>query len=445
MTPEPNSPANNPLTIWGSWILVFSVFAILIGSAISRPSEQAVKSKKPQKFTRAELLQVRFLLASEALIERKDSAPWKEVESQFLKDYKPSPDRDVVVAFARYRQNQGLTQTLLKSLQSSSSSLAKDALLVFQKQKFTAEDYAALEKRQKMDQAGRLVLVAAAEQRGESQAAKRIIGTGLATGLASLMGLGLPLTVLTILAYVAVVRHRLWLNLPPMPLPAPAAGDGAMLGLYGVLVIAAFQIFTILSAYAGADFGGITGAISGMLFIVLLLIGLDKVPWHGKSLLGQMHQPKFSMPHLVGIGALAYGFLIPIMLILTALMMPLIERFSKGHPAQELTQNGLTPMGFLALAISAAFVAPIWEEITFRGLLWGGLQKLMGSPLVSLILTSFLFAAIHAQGPALWAILGAISVVSGLAYRVTGSIVPSIVLHAIHNFLIVLVGYVSTL
>lgn len=445
VTPDPVDSQKNAIATWGGWALVFIVFGFLILASLQGPTEKEVKSKKPPKFSRADLVQVRFLLSTEAITGKPESSTWKPVEEEFLKNQPPSTDRDVVVAFARYRQGLGLTQELQNALQRAKSPLAKDALMVFQKQSLNEAESKALVQRQKMDQVGRLVLVAAAEQKGESRAAERIIGTGLASGMMALLGLALPLLALSVMAYYAVFRNRIWEKMPQIPIPAPTTGDGAMLGLYGVLILVGFQIFTLVGAYAGADFGGIGGAVTGMLFVVVLLITLEKIPWEGKSLLGQMHQSRFSMPQLVGIGALAYGFLIPIMLLLMVIMMPLITQYSKGHPAQELTQNGLTPIGFVSLAISAAFVAPIWEEISFRGLLWAGLQRLVRSPALSLVLVSFLFAAIHAQGPALWVILGSISVVAGLAYRFTGSIVPAIVLHAVHNFLIVLAGYVATL
>jgi len=445
VTPDPVDSQKNAIATWGGWALVFIVFGFLILASLQGPTEKEVKSKKPPKFSRADLVQVRFLLSTEAITGKTESSTWKPIEEEFLKNQPPSTDRDVVVAFARYRQGLELTQALQNSLQRAKSPLAKDALMVFQKQKLDEAESKALVQRQKMDQVGRLVLVAAAEQRGESRAAERIIGTGLASGMMALLGLVLPLLALSVMAYFAVFRNRIWEKMPPIPIPAPLTGDGAMLGLYGVLILVGFQIFNLIAAYGGAEFGGIGGAITGMLFVVVLLITLDRIPWYGQTLLSQMHESRFTMPQLIGIGALAYGFLIPIMLLLMAIMMPLITQYSKGHPAQELTQNGLTPMGFVALAISAAFVAPIWEEISFRGLLWAGLQRLVRSPALSLILVSFLFAAIHAQGPALWVILGSISVVAGLAYRFTGSIVPAIVLHAVHNFLIVLAGHVATL
>jgi membrane protease YdiL (CAAX protease family) len=87
--------------------------------------------------------------------------------------------------------------------------------------------------------------------------------------------------------------------------------------------------------------------------------------------------------------------------------------------------------GWQALVLFALLVAPIAEEICFRGLLYPALRHRLGR-VVAILLTSVAFALIH-QPPTTWvpiAILGAV-----LAYLVegTGSILPAIAAHAVFN------------
>jgi membrane protease YdiL (CAAX protease family) len=44
-----------------------------------------------------------------------------------------------------------------------------------------------------------------------------------------------------------------------------------------------------------------------------------------------------------------------------------------------------------------------------------------------------LFAAIHPQGPILWAGLAAIGVMACFLTHMTGSLVPAMVMHSVHN------------
>jgi membrane protease YdiL (CAAX protease family) len=104
------------------------------------------------------------------------------------------------------------------------------------------------------------------------------------------------------------------------------------------------------------------------------------------------------------------------------------------HPASTMLQNRPDFGVVISILVFGALIAPFWEEIVFRGLLFPAVSKVTTGPVVGALITSFLFAAIHPQGPSTWLALGSIAAVScALAYH-TKSLVPSIVMHAIHNF-----------
>lgn len=109
------------------------------------------------------------------------------------------------------------------------------------------------------------------------------------------------------------------------------------------------------------------------------------------------------------------------------------------HPSTEQVMNSPTPLVILTVMLSACIAAPFCEEIVFRGLFLPAFQRLT-SFTISLVVTSVCFALLHPQGPGLWAALASVGAFSCLAVRYTRSLVPSIVMHFGHNFLILMLG-----
>jgi uncharacterized protein len=89
------------------------------------------------------------------------------------------------------------------------------------------------------------------------------------------------------------------------------------------------------------------------------------------------------------------------------------------------------PAGFLAVVVAGGIVAPIAEELFFRGFVFRSYLLTRG-PLVAYPLSSLLFASLHLNLPALLPIL-TLALVFAWSYQRTGSIVPSVVGHALNN------------
>ena len=87
--------------------------------------------------------------------------------------------------------------------------------------------------------------------------------------------------------------------------------------------------------------------------------------------------------------------------------------------------------GFVGVIFAAGVLAPIAEELFFRGYVFRTYLRTRG-PLVAYGLSSLLFASLHLNLPALLPIL-MMAVVFCWAYQRTGSIVPSMVAHALNN------------
>lgn len=140
------------------------------------------------------------------------------------------------------------------------------------------------------------------------------------------------------------------------------------------------------------------------------------------------------------------GFLanLPLMLIVVLLASPLNERFAPSHPATEALSGSPSIVTVLSLFVLAAIFAPLWEEVVFRGMLFPAISRVTGSFFVGVLCSSLLFAAIHPQGPALWLGLAAVGATAALLAHHTKSLIPSIVMHAVHNAAILTFGLVIT-
>ncbi len=89
------------------------------------------------------------------------------------------------------------------------------------------------------------------------------------------------------------------------------------------------------------------------------------------------------------------------------------------------------PIGFAAIVFVGGVLAPIAEELFFRGYVFRAYLRTRG-PLVAYGLSSLLFGSLHLNLPAILPIV-MLGFVFCWAYQRTGSIVPSMVAHAVNN------------
>lgn len=89
-------------------------------------------------------------------------------------------------------------------------------------------------------------------------------------------------------------------------------------------------------------------------------------------------------------------------------------------------------LGFLALLLFAAVVAPVLEEFVMRGLLFRALAKRYGMG-VGMVASSFIFSGLHPQLPAGFPPLFVIGIGLCAVYRASGSLLPAIAIHAVSN------------
>jgi len=132
---------------------------------------------------------------------------------------------------------------------------------------------------------------------------------------------------------------------------------------------------------------------------------------------------------------LALG-LCPLVLHLTEAMVLFVApdfRFPM-HPTMEKLSGGGLPVWIVAaMWLSAVLVAPVAEEVFFRGIVQTLLLNVLRRRWAALALASLVFAAVHFPQPQAIPALAVLGVLLGYAYERTGSLLPAIAVHSLFN------------
>jgi membrane protease YdiL (CAAX protease family) len=220
------------------------------------------------------------------------------------------------------------------------------------------------------------------------------------------------------------------------------------LALRAAQLFLAFFVISMIPAFMGqirfADFAVTiatgTATILAAITLAKFPIGTDRFSLKALGI---------SSPNLgrhIGLGLLAFCIELPIALIVGVIGTKIFSFLPEPHhPASDALATA-SPAAIFAVFFSACIVAPFWEEIMFRGLLFPAISRVAPNAsrrvLFGAIASSLLFASIHPQGIALWFALGTVGVASCILVQYSRSLVPSVVMHAAHNFTLLVVGIV---
>jgi membrane protease YdiL (CAAX protease family) len=97
----------------------------------------------------------------------------------------------------------------------------------------------------------------------------------------------------------------------------------------------------------------------------------------------------------------------------------------------EFLQNAETPRDRLAVLAMAVVVAPVAEEMIFRGYLYPVGKKYVGA-FASMAATSLLFAVLHGHAGSIPALF-TLAMCLGLAYEKSGTLIVPMIMHAVFN------------
>ena len=226
---------------------------------------------------------------------------------------------------------------------------------------------------------------------------------------------------------------------------APLPAIGVLRGrpftfVHALPVIALTGLFALMGAFHAADDGkhvSPTALITGMgisaglgFFVITLCTALA-----GKGFRAVFGSPACTWPAAVGKG-FVYGLVaIPVVAVAMQAVSEIGEALELDMSSQEMfTWLGDPSFSILAratLIVFAVVVAPVTEELLFRGILLPALMKSRRF-VFAVLLNSFYFSLIHLHGPSLLPLI-ILSVMFSAGYAVTGSILTPIVMHVLFN------------
>jgi len=237
------------------------------------------------------------------------------------------------------------------------------------------------------------------------------------------------------------------------PLPRQTVTGAALPWTFAVW----FAVTTLLSLVGGMIVGmseRLSGVSALTLQMVIMLLPLAAcalpvfagVPWSTARREMGLHVGAGWLRE-IGYGFVAYATAIPMLVVggvLAFLLALLTQADLEGasHPIQQELFEGSAGER-LMLFVIAVVLAPVVEEIVFRGVLFAHLRELslrwgrFAAFVLSALASSLIFAAIHPQGIVFIPVLGALAVAFCLAREMRGSLLSCMVAHGINNALIV--------
>lgn len=431
------------------WFALLVIFSYLIGSELVQYLDRREPDSTSKYSSMASQLkmgvQLRQGFGSFGSAGKSDlSAPLQQVEKDVEKD---APNNEIaarIYAAARSEQGKDISPAVLERLKKSKE--PKDPIFaeVFSAKKVTKERAQEIE--EKLKDGGfisKLATIQAYEKSGDSSKREKLISPGKAFAqiamilVAAMVGCG---GVILLLVYVIM---KLSNKLPSkgLPLANISLADADRLAIRTAQLFGLFLAIPLgMQLIAMATGGAINRHIANLATYLLLIFGVLYVfrfPINGKTFsLESIGITKHNLGKNIAWGfgmALAN---LPLVLIMSLLGNWLFSGLPKPeHPiTSEIATGGMGIFGIIVTLFAASVGAPIIEEIMFRGSLLPALAKVLKAPVIAILLQGLIFAAIHPTGIPAWFALGTIGAMSGFLSRQTGSLVPSIVMHAVHNF-----------
>ena len=206
--------------------------------------------------------------------------------------------------------------------------------------------------------------------------------------------------------------------------PLTAVSTTVLALLSGILASAPFFVFG--GVESDGDIEGATAiALQGMTGLGLALIPIAAA-WSFSDGLGPglkaLGFRRFDLGRASAWSAAAVGAYLAFAILYSVLV---------GQPEQDEIVDRFGPLGFQILLI--VILAPLAEEIAFRGMLYGGIRKRLPM-LPAALVAGLFFGLLHfSTGWSAVPVLIFLGAMFSILYEKTGSLWPPIILHAINN------------
>ncbi|CCH34339.1 CPBP family intramembrane glutamic endopeptidase [Saccharothrix espanaensis] len=212
-------------------------------------------------------------------------------------------------------------------------------------------------------------------------------------------------------------------------------GFGAFLLVEAVFILSAVFITAIASTNGTDPFGSVAFILIGSMVPTVLAAALAVVITRVRGN-GPLIDLRLSWNWAdVKIG-LKLGLLGMVLTYLAAVIWSRIVGTDNATSAiGELVDGAALPLGAaIAMFLYVCFVGPICEELIYRGLLWGAIERQGWSQWAAFVLTTLIFAASHLE-PLRTSLLIVVALPIGIARLITRRLTASVVAHVINNFL----------
>ena len=229
---------------------------------------------------------------------------------------------------------------------------------------------------------------------------------------------------------------------PPPPNSFPARGVSKVLSDFLAYRMVAYELLFIFVPVAIAVIFGpslySTTAALALVCVSFVLIMQFQTP-HASLPFREVIGSTKGWLRLAGIGVTGWLAVVPAMVIFAVISSYIFSFLPPpSHPViDDLIQVKSLP-AVVTIFVMTALIAPILEELTFRGTFFPALMAYM-KPFTAMCVGGLVFAMIHPQGIILWLSLGSLGAMASYLYYRTGSLIPSITLHIVNNFMILMI------
>ena len=443
---EPPPPAR-PGRFIGGWIAGLVMLGLSIFAAVGGYVEQF--SEPVESFGLQESLKYQVSLrdADVPALESAIEDGLREVAKDALAEAPASDEAARVAIVAAHELGDKPPPAAIERLRKSKDEYARQMAEIYGGAVVTQELVDSFSKAKSDEFAVRLAKVHAKKMIGEPSGRDAVVDKGFIAKAAVTSVIGLLVVLAGIVCLVMFVAKLGGPLLRPVGFGAFDRADGDRYMVRFSLYMVAFIVVSLVvdSAKNEGLFGQLKGSwvsAIGLFLVLAATVALLQFPVVGRSdSLGEVVSKKKPLGKLVGIGVYGYLCTVPI-LVLVLVGVKALSRFvpEPSHPISSEFAKA-SSLDWLAIALTAVVLAPILEEIAFRGLLLPALASQLSRPIYAVLACGFLFAAIHPQGPLIWPALMTTGAVAAYLRYYSGSLVPSIVLHVVHNGAIFLMAY----
>jgi membrane protease YdiL (CAAX protease family) len=233
----------------------------------------------------------------------------------------------------------------------------------------------------------------------------------------------------------------------------PPREDGAVYLEAFAVYLGIFFVLVVAPPLAGLEAGGlgvagvILSSVGGMLWPLFRGVPRSRAfrsmgLHRGQGFLKETGSGLVGYLGMLPIVAVGFGLTIALLLVKQAMDAGSPDQVSQpvSHPVVPLLAEGDPFVRIMVLLLAVAF-APFFEEILFRGALFGHLRQRFG-PVMSALVVSLVFALVHPQGWVTVPALGSLAFGFALLREWRSSLIAPMVAHGVHNGVLVVLMWI---